>query len=568
MADSLPPVSPASPGDDEPFPGTSPIENMPMTKKAEDAQPHPVSLSRTPKCAAPFDVTYRGASEAGAAGALSPGHLGFAVRISHPCVDFAAKVGYRSWREAVDAMKGGEVLTGPDPTLGVVFLEKRRFCEGVNQAELRWAVHPDETGRVVIGLPEKIEALQDVWSKVYPPTLGSILRTACNPMAFDLEENATAKAAPDERVSEPQCLAPGQNVGDSRRLVGDLESQARVFLATGNGETMSATAEPEEDMLGHPCDVFAAKSGYASWAAAVSAAKEGQLLKGHGPRVAMTMMAAQAFSEAVAQDGLCWVVGADGRVLVGLAGQVQPERERLGRIIPDLPGLMEREERAERDAGSTVDRLIVVKRDGEPVGAVLADAQPDARPHLASALREARDAMLTMARWVSKSDPAGHSWALRMADRASAALGEQTPSGAPDPESDMALGRVVEFAKAWHWQEKGPTIATVSDSDGVPIKLDFPSLDVVLLSLGASFDPAVVPGLQPGGALHLSDPRPSLRRVANFAAAWRYQRSSQYIALVEDGPEACCVLAVEDLEAVLARPGGAPSAGQSDAAKS
>ncbi|WP_429481756.1 hypothetical protein [Paraburkholderia youngii] len=310
--------------------------------------------------------------------------------------------------------------------------------------------------------------------------------------------------------------------------------------------------------ISHPCDVFASKAGYPSWAAAVDAAKAGNLLKGQGPRVALTMMAAQAFSEAVARDGLRWLVGADGRVVVGLAEQVDVERERLGRMFPDSGEGAYGNHSAGHAADATAERLIVVKRNGEVVGAVLAGDESADGPNLAVSLREARDAMLTMAAWVAKSDPAGYSWALRMADRASAALGEQCPSSPPDTESDMALTRVVEFAKAWHWNDKGRTIAKVSDSKGTPHQLDFQSLDVVLLSVGASFDPAVVPGLQPGGALHLCDPRPAIRRVANFTHGWRYQRSSQAIAHVEDGPDTCCALAIGDLEAVLARAGVVP----------
>ncbi|MDN8088719.1 hypothetical protein QZN29_02815 [Burkholderia multivorans] len=49
---------------------------------------------------------------------------------------------------------------------------------------------------------------------------------------------------------------------------------------------------------------------------------------------------------------------------------------------------------------------------------------------LRKALFEARDAMRVMANWVKKSDPAGHSWAVHMVDRANTALnGEPEPSG-------------------------------------------------------------------------------------------------------------------------------------------
>ncbi|CAJ2900730.1 gp39 [Burkholderia pseudomallei] len=51
---------------------------------------------------------------------------------------------------------------------------------------------------------------------------------------------------------------------------------------------------------------------------------------------------------------------------------------------------------------------------------------------LRKALFESRDAMRVMSNWVKKSDPAGHSWAVRMVDRANAAL-----NGEPEPRSEV-----------------------------------------------------------------------------------------------------------------------------------
>ncbi|WP_369147640.1 hypothetical protein [Burkholderia pseudomallei] len=51
---------------------------------------------------------------------------------------------------------------------------------------------------------------------------------------------------------------------------------------------------------------------------------------------------------------------------------------------------------------------------------------------LRKALFESRDAMRVMSNWVKKSDPAGHSWAVRMVDRANAAL-----NGEPEPHSEV-----------------------------------------------------------------------------------------------------------------------------------
>ncbi|CAJ3156025.1 Uncharacterised protein [Burkholderia pseudomallei] len=51
---------------------------------------------------------------------------------------------------------------------------------------------------------------------------------------------------------------------------------------------------------------------------------------------------------------------------------------------------------------------------------------------LRKALFESRDAMRVMSNWVKKSDPAGHSWAVRMVDRANAAL-----NGEPEPRAEV-----------------------------------------------------------------------------------------------------------------------------------
>ncbi|CAK1568559.1 Uncharacterised protein [Burkholderia pseudomallei] len=51
---------------------------------------------------------------------------------------------------------------------------------------------------------------------------------------------------------------------------------------------------------------------------------------------------------------------------------------------------------------------------------------------LRKALFESRDAMRVMSNWAKKSDPAGHSWAVRMVDRANAAL-----NGEPEPRAEV-----------------------------------------------------------------------------------------------------------------------------------
>ncbi|CAJ5554847.1 gp03 [Burkholderia pseudomallei] len=53
---------------------------------------------------------------------------------------------------------------------------------------------------------------------------------------------------------------------------------------------------------------------------------------------------------------------------------------------------------------------------------------------LRKALFESRDAMRVMSNWAKKPDPAGHSWAVRMVDRANAALNGET-----EPRSEVML---------------------------------------------------------------------------------------------------------------------------------
>jgi hypothetical protein len=49
---------------------------------------------------------------------------------------------------------------------------------------------------------------------------------------------------------------------------------------------------------------------------------------------------------------------------------------------------------------------------------------------LRKGLFEARDAMRVMSNWVTKSDPAGHSWAVRMVDRANDVLSHKSQQDA------------------------------------------------------------------------------------------------------------------------------------------
>lgn len=75
-------------------------------------------------------------------------------------------------------------------------------------------------------------------------------------------------------------------------------------------------------------------------------------------------------------------------------------------------------------------RLVALLNDSgqsEPETATIARIE-----QLRKALFESRDAMRVMSNWVKKSDPAGHSWAVRMVDRANAAL-----NGEPEPRFEV-----------------------------------------------------------------------------------------------------------------------------------
>ncbi|CAJ5402619.1 gp43 [Burkholderia pseudomallei] len=78
-------------------------------------------------------------------------------------------------------------------------------------------------------------------------------------------------------------------------------------------------------------------------------------------------------------------------------------------------------------------RLVALLNDSgqsEPETATVARIE-----QLRKALFESRDAMRVMSNWAKKPDPAGHSWAVRMVDRANAAL-----NGEPEPRAEVTGG--------------------------------------------------------------------------------------------------------------------------------
>ncbi|KVQ85526.1 hypothetical protein WK07_04310 [Burkholderia multivorans] len=119
------------------------------------------------------------------------------------------------------------------------------------------------------------------------------------------------------------------------------------------------------------------------------------------------------------------------------ADAIRADAERLlakvkpGELLPPVPAqavapVDERWEQEILDAptAKTLDEICDAALERIPTDAKLIErlenaAQAEA---LRKALFEARDAMRVMSNWVKKSDPAGHSWAVRMVDRANAVL--------------------------------------------------------------------------------------------------------------------------------------------------
>lgn len=91
-------------------------------------------------------------------------------------------------------------------------------------------------------------------------------------------------------------------------------------------------------------------------------------------------------------------------------------------------------------------RLVALLNDSgqsEPETATVARIE-----QLRKALFESRDAMRVMSNWVKKSDPAGHSWAVRMVDRANAAL-----NGEPEPRASKCDGSGAVSVSVDDWSE-------------------------------------------------------------------------------------------------------------------
>ncbi|CPF47814.1 hypothetical protein [Burkholderia pseudomallei] len=116
---------------------------------------------------------------------------------------------------------------------------------------------------------------------------------------------------------------------------------------------------------------------------------------------------------------------------------VSYERERedqtryLAAQSEEIADLKQQLAHADARVGLTAEeRLVAMLNDSgqsEPETATVARIE-----QLRKALFESRDAMRVMSNWAKKPDPAGHSWAVRMVDRANAAL-----NGEPEPRAEV-----------------------------------------------------------------------------------------------------------------------------------
>ncbi|KGS75376.1 gp42 domain protein [Burkholderia pseudomallei MSHR7334] len=177
-------------------------------------------------------------------------------------------------------------------------------------------------------------------------------------------------------------------------------------------------------------------------------------------------------------------------------------------------------------------------------------AQPDA-PVRTEALRkglfEARDAMRVMSNWAKKSDPAGHSWAVRMMDRASAVLnGESSTAQADAPahaaecphcdgegviEGDSGTSPCACQRDA---QEGMPTFGArraQADAPAEARERDDPELI-------AASNKGYAAGLRDGKALGACGPLAPAD--AGEAAAWRYRTSGDNWCYCDGDPVHVC----------------------------
>lgn len=102
-------------------------------------------------------------------------------------------------------------------------------------------------------------------------------------------------------------------------------------------------------------------------------------------------------------------------------------------------------------------RLVALLNDSgqsEPETATVARIE-----QLRKALFESRDAMRFMSNWVKKSDPAGHSWAVRMVDRANAALNGEPELRSEVTDDDKLCAELYRWLRERAWYVDAATYA-------------------------------------------------------------------------------------------------------------
>lgn len=127
---------------------------------------------------------------------------------------------------------------------------------------------------------------------------------------------------------------------------------------------------------------------------------------------------------------------------------------------------------------------------------------------LRKALFESRDAMRVMSNWVKKSDPAGHSWAVRMVDRANAAL-----NGEPEPSAEVT---------GWSEPCDGCATPRACQYDGCRKE---PSAEVTADDLSALLPGTYYMDPPDGGDVSLLE---QLRRMAEDSARYRWLRKQYW----------------------------------------
>lgn len=76
----------------------------------------------------------------------------------------------------------------------------------------------------------------------------------------------------------------------------------------------------------HPCDAFAQSAGYANWASAVQAMREGKIATGIAPRVGKTTYDLQIFLRQIETEGLySSPISEFGHISLGLKESFPPE---------------------------------------------------------------------------------------------------------------------------------------------------------------------------------------------------------------------------------------------------